>query len=539
MNQLNMGTTTAQPLVLRDYQLQVKGGIYDSIRQGQRRILVVAGTGAGKTEVGTSIAMDALSRGKRVTFLVDRNNLVHQTARRFEKYGLNPAKLAGGDTYASDNPCQVVSIQTLTRRRALVEELTSGVVFFDEAHKTAFTTLGKEVLTSDRDNILVGLTATPWRLSKHEAMGTYFDHLVLSPLMGELQQMGHLVKARYFGLSGIDLETVGTQAGDYSVGDMDKVLTNDPTIVTRAVDEWQRLAAGRPTIAFTVNVAHALAVADEFNSRGIPAKAVHGQMPTAERELIYQQLESGELLVLTSCEALAEGFDVPKVSCVMQLRPTKSKAKHVQQIGRSLRLFSGKTDAIIIDQAANCRRHGFPEDYTKEDFALKLPSEKGEPGEALVKPCPVCGALVHIAKMICPECGYEFPAPPKVSQKSQLVELRRGTVETQNMAEDQLQYRIWKKEAYKKSMAPGAASAKYNSAHGKWPSTRSGDWDFGAVFDGNPSDRNAVRFWNYLVKIYNRKLDSHKPWTEKNMVTEFDKEFGSGAFEVFRGKGVI
>ena len=66
-----------------------------------------------------------------------------------------------------------------------------------------------------------------------------------------------------------------------------------------------------------------------------------------------------------------------------------------------------------------------------------------------------------------------------------------------------------------------------------------GAGDFGAVFDVNPSDRNAINFWNYLVRFYDRKAESAKPWTEKNMITEFDKEFGSGAFEVFRGKGVI
>ena len=42
--------------------------------------------------------------------------------------------------------------------------------------------------------IWLGLTATPWRLSKREGLGDIFDGLVCAPLPYELIDQGYLVK---------------------------------------------------------------------------------------------------------------------------------------------------------------------------------------------------------------------------------------------------------------------------------------------------------------------------------------------------------
>ena len=59
-----------------------------------------------------------------------------------------------------------------------------------------------------------------------------------------------------------------------------------------------------------------------------------------------------------SCEALAKGFDVPDVLCLIGARPyRKSLAAHIQQIGRVMRPSPGKEFALVLDFAGNV--HGF------------------------------------------------------------------------------------------------------------------------------------------------------------------------------------
>ena len=78
-----------------------------------------------------------------------------------------------------------------------------------------------------------------------------------------------------------------------------------------------------------------------------------------------------------------------------------------------MRVANGKEDCLLLDFAGNCERHG-PVDRVK----CAAPGEAGD-GEAPVKSCPECMTYVHAAVRICPDCGYEWPAPtPKISARA-------------------------------------------------------------------------------------------------------------------------
>ena len=58
-------------------------------------------------------------------------------------------------------------------------------------------------------------------------------------------------------------------------------------------------------------------------------------------------------------------------------------------------------------------RHG-PVDRVK----AKKPGEPAE-GDAPFKSCPECQTYVHAAVRVCPDCGYEWPAPiPKIDRRA-------------------------------------------------------------------------------------------------------------------------
>lgn len=511
----------ANTLKLRDYQLNMKRDFYSHVRDGAKKVLIVAGTGAGKTELATAIAQDALSKGRRVSFIVHRDNLCRQTVKRFSRYGLNPSAVHPDFKKEYDNPCQVVSIQTMARRPKDLW-LLSDIVLYDEAHITSWSTLGKQLIQTNHHAITVGLTATPWRLKKTESMGDLFNELVLAPLPIELMSMGYLVFPRYFGLPGIDTSKVKTSMGDFALDDLAKV-TNDPEVVIKAVDNWERLGDSRKTIAFCVNVNHSKMLTNEFVKRGVKCAHVDGTMDTRDREILYSKLSSGEITVITSCEALAEGFDVPSIGCVMLCRPTKSRSKYLQQLGRGLRISPNKLDCIVLDQAGNVARHGFVEDLTKKDFQLHLSPEHFA-GEAPVKECPSCHSLVRIAATECPHCGYKFPVRAKKKANDELIELRVKFPTEANLPLKYQQFRVWKREAFQKRIAPGYALVKYKEQFG------SDQWvpkevELGALFNGNPTKEQTLSFKKYLLTIAQKK-----DWDDNRIQKEWAKEMGANSW---------
>jgi superfamily II DNA or RNA helicase len=96
-------------------------------------------------------------------------------------------------------------------------------------------------------------------------------------------------------------------------------------------------------------VEHAKNLAEEFKTAGIKSDMVHGGMSREDRDRIINEYRNGDIQVLTNCQVLTEGFDVPATSCVIVARPTKSRGLYQQMVGRGLRRHPGKGECVVID----------------------------------------------------------------------------------------------------------------------------------------------------------------------------------------------
>jgi hypothetical protein len=95
-------------------------------------------------------------------------------------------------------------------------------------------------------------------------------------------------------------------------------------------------------------------------------------MPREERRETLARFARGEIQVLTNCNLLTEGFDEPRVNCVIMARPTKSKLLYAQMVGRGTRLHPGKADLIVIDVVDNSKSHALPGLYSLFDLPMNL-----------------------------------------------------------------------------------------------------------------------------------------------------------------------
>jgi superfamily II DNA or RNA helicase len=184
------------------------------------------------------------------------------------------------------------------------------------------------------------------------------------------------------------------------------------SIVGDVISHYRRHFNGLPAICFCVNVEHSKLMARQFSDAGYLALPVYGDMPDADRKAALDGLKAGRVQVVTSCDLISEGFDTPAVAGVILLRRTMSLGLFLQQTGRGLRPFPGKTRCIILDHAGNYALHGHP----LADRQWSLNSSKRDPRKEKVPETTSCSACYGVFPghpQKCPACGFEFKQAPE------------------------------------------------------------------------------------------------------------------------------
>ena len=401
-------------MILRPYQEIDIARIRAAYANGAQRVLYAGATGSGKTILFAHVVAGAASRGKRVTILGHRDEIVRQIDDALTELGVAHGIIAAGYPSLPELPVQIASVATLARRLHHLDP-PPDLLVPDEAHHCAARTWGRIIDAVPQAKIL-GVTATPQRLDG-KGLADIFDTLIIGPSVESLIEQGYLSSfTTYAPAQRVDLSKVHTRAGDYALDELAETMSAG-VIIEGAVDEYVRLCAGVPAICFAVDIAHSELVAAAFAARGFRAAHVDGTTQAAERRALITALGTGEIQVLCNCGLISEGLDVPVVTSAILLRPTKSLALYLQQVGRALRPAPGKAKALILDHAGNIWRFG-PADLER---AWSLEGKAGK-GEALppLQRCIGCGAIIPAAAMSCPECGTVLrvptPKPPHVER---------------------------------------------------------------------------------------------------------------------------
>lgn len=410
---------------LRPYQERFVQDIRGQFFAGSKSVLGVLPTGGGKTVCFSWIGKSASERGQKVLVLVHREELLNQSYSAMSSVGIRTGMIAAGYTPDPKADCQVAMVATMANRVARYK--APNLIVVDECHHANAKTW-RTVLQAYPNAYVLGVTATPIRgdgVGLGAEFGGLFDTMVEGPQIQDLIDQGYLVSPRVYAPSKkIDLTGLKVQkSGDWKATDL-ALRLDKPSITGDSVHYYRKYADGDPCVVFCATVAHAQHVADEFRAAGYRAFAVDGQTDRAERSRILKGLGTGEVQVVTSCDIISEGTDIPAIRCAILLRPTASLGLYLQQVGRALRLAPGKKDAIIIDQVGNTARHGKPDSLRAWSLVGELPADKEKrEAEALkLKNCSQC-FCVHEATA-CPSCGHvEVPKRREASPKREDGEL--------------------------------------------------------------------------------------------------------------------
>lgn len=406
----------AREIVLRDYQVAAVEALRDGIRAGNRRQVLVAPTGAGKTIIASHMLREADRRGHYALFLVDRVSLVDQTSAVLDSYGIRHGIVQGiNSRHAPRENVQVCSIQTLARR---VLPRRPSLLIYDECHSMYRHTLG--FIAEHPEAVAIGLTATPFTAG----MGDHWSSLVNVTTTRKLIESGNLVEPLIYVAKSPDDSELGLNSyGEFS----ESSATNAGIrIVGDVVHEWVRKTNqhfGGPvkTIVFSPTVEHGRELCAAFAAAGFNFQQVsYLDKSDAERAEKIAEFRRPDSVIhgLVSCGVLTKGFDAADVRCGISCRPyRKSLSSHIQEIGRVMRPIPGETKkAIWLDHAGNIERFaadmfdvwdngaGSLSSASKRDAT---PRKRDEATRKKVV-CPECGGVLR--GNTCMACGWERPA---------------------------------------------------------------------------------------------------------------------------------
>lgn len=393
---------------LYDYQQKLIGALRTSILKGNKRIVLCAPTGAGKTICFTYMITEHIKRGGRAMVFTHRKELLKQAGSSFEKFGLTPEFIKGGSKPDLTKSLHVAMIETFDRRKNDLELflLQKTLIIIDECHLNNFTKIFEYI---SKETLVIGVTATPHRKGANIAsLSDFYTDLVQEVDTDDLIKLGFLAKAESFGVK-IRMDKLKQKGEDY---DTEKYYS-EHKMYAGVVENWKRLTPNKKTLLFASNVNSSIEVCQEFILNGIVAKHIDAKTPAYKRTEILNWFENTDGAVLCNCGILTAGYDCPDIEVIILYRATTSLPLFLQMVGRGSRITPTKTKFTILDFGNNIHRLGFWENKRVWSLEKETQRENKKEDAGFIKMCKKCGAILLPSTKNCPYCGAEIKKEEK------------------------------------------------------------------------------------------------------------------------------
>lgn len=488
----------------RPYQEKAVELLRENYRRKIRRQVLVIPTAGGKTGCAAMIIELAIAKGNTVVFLAHRKELIDQCSKTLDFFGVEHGVIKSGHwRERPDAPVQVASVQTLIRRKIRPR---ASVVILDEAHRSLNAT-NQAILGWYPDALSLGLTGTPERRDGRGLCEMY-EAMVEPIKMSELIEQGYILPTRVFEPERPDLTGIGRVGGDYNLEQVAaRVMTTHRN--GSLVENWEEYGEGRQTIVSAINVEDSKAIAARFNERKIPAEHLDGTMPDGKRDAILARLASGETRVVTQCDVLVEGYDLPSVGCIVLARPTLSVTRFLQMIGRGVRLWEDQRYAIVLDHAGCCSRPQLGDPSRDREWSLEGRKKRPQiTTDVAMITCDKCSLMRSANVVACPKCS---PSATQVSMFMRMPIEIEGMLVERKRDEDPTPPTSSTVRQCKKCGASRMTSTRHNDLKIRWRCDACCATEFDVDADAARKATEERRFAEYLALERARRSKGRKP----------------------------
>ncbi|MBF0401348.1 MAG: DEAD/DEAH box helicase [Magnetococcales bacterium] len=324
-------------ITLRSYQQNAT-----EAAMGATQGIIISPTGSGKTVTALELIR---RRGQRTLIMLDSNALAKQWVDVIRKRLAIVAGRIGDGNWTVGNHITVATAQTLNLRKSETAKLVAsiGTIVIDECHIIPAETFAA-VVGMFPARYRYGFTATP---NRSDGLNDMINRLI-GPTLAEVDEQdvlatGGIVSARIIAMdTGCRFPHVRVE--DRRHGDFLAAIETDPGRNSMIVRLGSLHSKTRQTLILTDRTEHA-----ETLSAMMPSAVLaHGKLPVAKKRLAFAQMESAPVVIGTK-GLLGKGLDYSSWSCLIIASPISGETPLQQGIGRVVRGYPGKKDALVID----------------------------------------------------------------------------------------------------------------------------------------------------------------------------------------------
>ncbi|HAA9071035.1 TPA: DEAD/DEAH box helicase family protein [Listeria monocytogenes] len=398
---IKTATNIIQNSKLREPQIQAYAEVYDHFitkNKTKQHAIVVLPTGSGKTGL-ISLLPYNISKGRvliiapQLTILDTlEKSLDSGTAQNFWRdTGVinNPNNLpvvvkyegrASRKEHLEQANIVIANIQKLQARNemALLNQYESDffdMIIIDEAHHSEAKTW-IENLAHFSDAKIVKLTATAYRSDKKPLVGELVYKYKLSQAMSKgyvksLEKFNYIPEKLYFTIDN-DLkkqytyeEIIGLNIKDEDWIARSVVFSDECklSVVKQSIEILTQKRQGTDVphkiIAAATNIEEAKKIAQMYSNEGMKAVAIYHELPSAEKENAFSNIENNRVDVIVNVSMMGEGYDHKYLSVAAVFKVFKSPLPYEQFIGRILRAIPKSEMKKSEDNVGSVVAHNF------------------------------------------------------------------------------------------------------------------------------------------------------------------------------------
>ncbi|MDO5853351.1 MAG: DEAD/DEAH box helicase [Thermoplasmata archaeon] len=338
------------------------------------RALVVSATGTGKTYLSAFDARwyKAENPGARFLYLVHRTMVLEKSMESFRRVlGDVPiSRFDPNDASTRRADFLFATVQSMSRPEVLgsFDPEAFDYIIVDETHHAGAASY-ERIIDHFRPEFLLGMTATPD--TRGYDIYSIFDHnIAFNIRLRQAMEADLICPFHYFGVDSVEIGEEILDSGDFSRIEFEQrvdLVASKARLYGYSGDRVRGLG-------FCRRVSEAEAYAAAFRARGFRAEAASGSTGAEEREELVRRLSAGSgdcLDYVFTADLFNEGVDIPPVNQILMLRPTESPVIFIQQLGRGLRLCSGKEFVVVIDFIGNYAKNYNIPIALSDDFAYR------------------------------------------------------------------------------------------------------------------------------------------------------------------------
>lgn len=325
-------------IILKSYQIPALKAMLDR-NQG----LLDAPPAVGKTVVGIELTV---RRGQKSLVLVHTKDLLQQWVQRFKEFtDIIPGII---DTDRFDlRDVTIGMVQSL--RKPLNELFLNqwGLIILDECHHAPAYTF-QQLINQFPAKYRYGLTATPNRRDGLD----FVLHAVLGPTIFQIKRKGLFENGEIMKpiIRVVHTNFYNPRIDDYR--DLLEAIIKNAERNTLILENVIREAeAGHFCLVLSNRIDHAQWIHQTISMvrSDLGSECLTSHVPKNERTRIIDLMDKGQIRILCATQLADEGLDLRRLDRLFLTCPVRSINKVSQQIGRIVRTFPAKKDAVVYD----------------------------------------------------------------------------------------------------------------------------------------------------------------------------------------------